>query len=73
MKSSTNKRKIEPNIFFVLGILFIVLLWNFGANYFNNDYIVPSVEETLVSLRNLLTKSYIARSFWIKGTLKWVL
>lgn len=56
MKNSTNNKKINQHIFFILGILFIVLLWNFGAIYFENDYIVPSVKQTLYSLIKLLTE-----------------
>ena len=58
MKNSTKNRKINQHIFFILGILFIVLLWSFGAHFFDNDYIVPSVEQTLSSLVKLLAEGH---------------
>ena len=57
MKHSTDK-KISNNIFYVLGILFILILWFLGFNIFDNDYIIPSVKDTFISLFELLKSPY---------------
>lgn len=48
----------NKNTYFILGILFIFIVWDFGKLSFNNDYIVPGVEETFLSLFKLLKDSY---------------
>lgn len=53
MKSFIVKNKV---VYFILGILFIFLLWTLGNNYFNNDYILPSVSQTFTAFLNLLSK-----------------
>ena len=44
--------------YFILGILFVFVLWEFGRLYFNNDYIVPSINQTVSSLINLFSDGY---------------
>ena len=44
--------------YFILGVLFVFVIWEIGKVSYNNDYIVPGVEQTLSSLFNLLTTGY---------------
>lgn len=44
----------NKNTYFILGILFIFVLWSIGEGYFKNDYIVPGVGQTFGSLLELL-------------------
>ena len=44
--------------YFILGILFVFVIWELGKIYYNNDYIVPGVGQTISSLRKLLTEDY---------------
>ena len=46
----------NKNLYFILGVLFIFVIWDLGKIYFNNDYIVPGVEETFYALIKLLKK-----------------
>lgn len=52
--SSTDNKKTNY-VFYILGILFIFVLWVFGSSFVNNDYIIPSVSQTISSLFDLLT------------------
>ena len=44
--------------YFILGVLFVFVLWEIGKVSFDNDYIVPGVEQTISSLFKLLTDGY---------------
>ena len=44
--------------YFILGVLFVFVLWETAKISYNNDYIVPGVEQTLSSLFKLLTEVY---------------
>ena len=44
--------------YFILGILFVFVIWKIGKIYYNNDYIVPGVEQTMSSLTKLLVDGY---------------
>ena len=44
--------------YFILGVLFVFVLWEVAKISYNNDYIVPGVEQTLSSLFKLLTEVY---------------
>ena len=46
----------NKKIYFILGVLFIFVIWGLGNLYFKNDYILPSVSQTFTALFNLLTK-----------------
>lgn len=46
-------KKTSNNIFYVLGILFILVLWFLGFNIFDNDYIIPGIKDTFISLFEL--------------------
>ena len=48
----------NKNTYFILGILFIFIVWEFSKVSFNNDYIVPGVEATFSSLFKLLKDNY---------------
>ena len=48
----------NKNTYFILGVLFIFVIWDLGKVYYNNDYIVPGVEQTIVSLFDLLIDGY---------------
>ena len=48
----------NKNLYFILGVLFIFVIWDLGKIYFNNDYIVPGVEETFYALIKLLKNGY---------------
>lgn len=50
MKNSIIKKWIS----YLLGILLIFLLWQLGYLYFNNDYIIPKISNTFISLGKLL-------------------
>lgn len=43
--------------YYVFGILIILLFWIIGEAHFNNDYIIPSIEQTFISLTELLKSS----------------
>ena len=50
MKRSIDSKNIHGYLFGILGILFIVFLWSFASIVVNNDYIIPSVSQTISSL-----------------------
>ncbi len=54
----------DKKTYYVLGILFIFVLWILGNAYFQNDYIVPSLEKTFSSLFKLLSE---ADTYFILG------
>lgn len=54
MKIST----IKKSSFYSLGVLFIFVIWHLGFLHYDNDYIIPSIDQTLSSLGLLLTKSH---------------
>lgn len=53
MKVSTVNKKTLNSSFYVLGILFIFVVWYFGHLHFKNNFIVPSVNDTFVALKEL--------------------
>ena len=61
MMNSIVKNK---NTYYVLGILFIFVLWFIGEIYFNNDYILPGVGQTFGSLFKLLQEGH---TYYILG------
>ena len=54
----------NKNTFYVLGILFVFVLWSIGEVYFNNDYILPGVGQTFESLFKLLQEGH---TYYILG------
>ena len=44
--------------YFILGVLFVFVIWGLGKVYYNNDYIVPGIEQTVSSLIKLLMDGY---------------
>lgn len=48
----------NKNTYFILGVLFIFVLWSIGAAYFKIDSIVPGVGKTFTSLFELLTEKH---------------
>ena len=48
----------NKNTYFILGVLFIFVIWDLGKIYYNNDYIVPGVKQTFSSLFELLIDGY---------------
>ena len=51
MKNSTTKKT-----YFLLGILFIFVIWIIGEAVLNNSYIIPSITDTFKALITLFTK-----------------
>ena len=54
----------NKNTYYVLGVLFVFVLWNIGEVYFNNDFILPGVGKTFCSLFELLKDSH---TYYILG------
>ena len=54
MKDSTTK---SNKIFLILGVVFIFLLWELLSLISQNDFIVPSISNTMKTLGEILTKS----------------
>ena len=54
MKDSTTK---SNKIFLILGVVFIFLLWELLSLISQNDFIVPSISNTMKALGEILTKS----------------
>ena len=54
----------NKNTYYVLGILFVFVLWIIGEIYFNNDYILPGVGQTFESLFELLQDGH---TYYILG------
>ena len=54
MKASTTK---SNKIFLILGVVFIFLLWELLSLISQNDFIVPSISNTMKALGEILTKS----------------
>ena len=54
MKNSTTK---SNKIFLILGVVFIFLLWELLSLISQNDFIVPSISNTMKALGEILTKS----------------
>lgn len=54
MKNSTTK---SNKIFLILGVVFIFLLWELLSLISQNDFIVPSISNTMKALCEILTKS----------------
>ena len=54
MKNST----VKKSSFYLLGVLFIFLLWHVGFLHFSNDAIVPSIQQTVNSFKGLLSDGY---------------
>lgn len=44
----------NKNTYYVLGILFVFVLWSIAEAYFNNDFILPGIGQTFSSLLELL-------------------
>lgn len=58
MTNSINKKDYIKRSFYLLGILFIILIWYIGFLSFDNDFIVPSINQTINSLEKLFIDSY---------------
>ena len=58
MKDSIVKKDYIKYSFYGLGILFIFAIWYFGSIAFNNEFIVPSINNTINALRNLFVDGY---------------
>ena len=58
MKNSIIKNKYINHSFYILGILFIFVIWHLGFLNFDNDYIIPGIDQTIDSLKDLLTQKY---------------
>ena len=58
MKNFIDNCKKNNYLFYFLGILFILVIWHIGFISFNNDYIIPSINQTLDSLKKLLFDKY---------------
>lgn len=58
MKNSIVKKKTIKSSSYVLGILFIFVIWHLGFLHYDNAGIIPSIEETLLSLKELLVSRY---------------
>ena len=54
MKNSTTK---SNKVFLILGVVFIFLLWELLSLISQNDFIVPSISNTMKALGEILTKS----------------
>ena len=58
MKNFIDSCKRNNYLFYFLGLLFILVIWYVGFLSFNNDYIIPSISQTLDSLKKLLFDKY---------------
>lgn len=56
--SSIAKKKANRYSFYLLGILFIFVVWHLGFLKFDNDIIIPSIKQTITSLKELFVDSY---------------
>ena len=58
MKNSIVKNCYLNRSFYLLGILAIFGIWHLGFLSFDNDFIIPSISQTIDSLKELLADSY---------------
>ena len=52
------KNSIAKKVYFSLGILFIFVLWIVGKAIIDNNYVVPSILDTIKALGDLFTKAH---------------